>query len=63
MSVVYKLYDSTGACVFELDSYESYINYFINVLRPAGKGTRYVYGCFNRLDHIYEYGMLVINHA
>lgn len=60
---IYKLYDKTGACICELDSYESYLNYFINVLRPAGMATRYVYGRFIRLGHVYEYGMLVINHA
>lgn len=60
---IYKLYDSAGACFVELVGYDAYLEYFINILRPAGKGTRYVYGRFNRLDHCYEYGMLVINHA
>lgn len=60
---IYKLFDSTGACVLELDSYEAYLEYFINVLKPASKRTRYLYGRFNRLDHLYEYGMLVIDHA
>ena len=60
---IYILYDSTGAIIFELESYEDYLDYYINVLKPEGKGTRYVYTCFNSVDHYYEHGMLVINHA
>lgn len=61
--MIYKLYDSTGACFVTLESYEEYLAYFINVLRPVGMGTRYVYGRLIRGSHDFEYGMLVINHA
>lgn len=60
---LYKLYDCTGACILVLESYDAYLEYFINVLKPAGQGTRYVYGRFNRQYHTHEYGMLVIDHA
>lgn len=60
---IYKLYDSTGACFVTLGSYEEYLEYFNNVLRPAGMGTRYVYANIKRPEHDYEYGMLVIDHA
>lgn len=61
--VNYKLYDSTGACFVELVGYDAYLEYFMNVLRPAGQGTRYVYSHYKRPGHDIEYGMLVINHA
>ena len=60
---IYKLYDSTGVCFVDLEGYDAYLEYFLNVLRPLGKGTRYVYSKPRRLGHSIEYGMLVINHA
>ena len=59
----YKLYDSTGSCFVTLGGYDAYLDYFLNVLRPLGKGTRYVYSNYKRAGHEIEYGMLVINHA
>lgn len=51
----YILHDLANNTEIRISSYEVYIDYFKNVLRPDGYGTRYLYSEITRANQYYHY--------